>query len=144
MADYRGLHLCLSRFLTYILLWNDGYSFYCSDVQMWHNATLYTASFSQHMWLINVAVVDSPTSHCYSTCWTWSSHLLSYMYVILNCVLPVYHLWPLLSLLHINRFTVICFIFDFINQNLAHNLGFTLSVNPNNCWPNSEWFALLF
>jgi len=25
-----------------------------------------------------------------------------------------------------------------------HNQGFTLSVNPNNCWPNFEWFTVLF
>jgi len=24
------------------------------------------------------------------------------------------------------------------------NEGFTLSVNPYNCWPNFEWFAVLF
>jgi len=25
-----------------------------------------------------------------------------------------------------------------------HNQGFTLSVNPNNCWPNFKWVSLLF
>jgi len=25
-----------------------------------------------------------------------------------------------------------------------HNQWFTLSVNPNNCWPNFKWFAVLF
>jgi len=25
-----------------------------------------------------------------------------------------------------------------------HNLGFTLSANPNNCWSNFKWSSVLF
>jgi len=25
-----------------------------------------------------------------------------------------------------------------------HIQGFNLSLNPNNCWPNFKWFAVLF